>query len=101
MPVPAGPHTIEVKGDKGNSSQTVDVRQGERADVTIDLPEEQTTFVQPPAKKPVPVKPQPSPTPEPKIKLRSEPIENLSDDEVKTMLKEKGFYDSDWNKSGI
>ncbi|HLC17142.1 MAG TPA: DUF1566 domain-containing protein [Thermodesulfovibrionia bacterium] len=100
MPVPAGPHTIEVKGDKGNSSQTVDVRQGERADVTIDLPEEQTTFVQPPAKKPVPVKPQPSPTPEPKIKLRSEPIENLSDDEVKTMLKEKGFYDSDWNKSG-
>ena len=51
--------------------------------MTIDLPEEQTP-----------------PTPEPKIKLRSEPIENLSDDEVKTMVKEKGFYDSDWNKSG-
>jgi hypothetical protein len=98
-PVSTGAHTIEVKGTKGNASQTVEVRQGERTDVTIDLPEGENVGIKQPVEKPEIVKSQPSLTPEPKIKLRSEPI-TLSKDEVKTMLKEKGFSDRNWNTSG-
>ena len=32
--------------------------------------------------------------------LRSRPIENFSEDEVKKMLQEKGFFDSGWNDKG-
>lgn len=36
----------------------------------------------------------------PKINLRSRPMKNLTDDAVKIMIKDKGFYDSSYNKSG-
>lgn len=35
----------------------------------------------------------------PKVRLRSEPA-TLSEDDVKAMLKEKGFFDSTWNPEG-
>ncbi|ODS31799.1 MAG: hypothetical protein SCARUB_03085 [Candidatus Scalindua rubra] len=35
----------------------------------------------------------------PKRKLRSQPIEDLTEDEVKIMLKDKGFFDSELNKT--
>ena len=36
----------------------------------------------------------------PKVQLRSKPIENLSDDDVRKMLKERDFFDSSRNKQG-
>ncbi len=35
----------------------------------------------------------------PKPKLRSQPIEDLTEDEVKIMLKDKGFFDNERNKA--
>ena len=34
------------------------------------------------------------------LPLRDRPLENYSIDDVKTMLKEKGFFDSSWNQQG-
>ncbi len=35
----------------------------------------------------------------PKPKLRSQPIEDLTEDEAEIMIKDKGFFDFTWNKS--
>jgi hypothetical protein len=43
-----------------------------------------------------PTKPKP-----PQTLLRSQPLNNLSIDDVKKMLKERGFFDRDWNKDGL
>ncbi len=36
----------------------------------------------------------------PLIQLRSQPRDNISHEEVKAMLKEKNFFDKDWNEDG-
>lgn len=36
----------------------------------------------------------------PRVRLRSRPLENLSDSDIQKMLKEKDFFDKEWNPQG-
>jgi serine/threonine protein kinase len=81
---PVGSYKVEVKGARENVSQTVSVVKGKTVTVVLQ--------------------PKPAPKPvEPKITrapvLRSSPRNELSVDEVKSMLAAKGFFDNSWNKT--
>jgi hypothetical protein len=97
-PIKAGQHTIEVKGAKGTGKKEITVIKGKVTKAYIS-PEridqyDETRVTQTTTPHEIERKDQPP------ISLRSTAKENLSRDDVKTMLKEKGLFDISWNESG-
>ncbi|MGH7597802.1 MAG: DUF1566 domain-containing protein [bacterium] len=87
--IAAGKHALTVKGVTETGTENITITKGETTPVIILAKAKQPLVENKPA----------ASTAAPRYALRRDKKENLSDDEVKKMLTEKRFFDSDWNKT--